>query len=505
MATRHEQVQAHRFVTRRIVSALLSGEPETTERPLRRLGLSLFASLIMAAIVFAVVGIIGFLSPSGGKPADGDLVIMRETGARFAVVAGTLHPILNWSSALLFVGADKPTVKQMSRKSLGRLPVGDPIGIPGAPDPPPARASLLRPPWTLCNVAGIQGSDQPTTHLLVGRTPAGDALPADTPFLVTVAGGDRYLLWQNRLNKISTQAALTALDLSGAPVIRVAPQFINGITRGPDLAAPAIAGLGRSSGRTIAGVQGVLGRVYRNSQSFYVLTGDGLAPIGEVSARLLLASGGAPIEISAAEAAQHATAPIEDEAFPRTVPRVTVGPTGLAMLCAVFSGDEGDGTLSSVYGLRPAGAESLAIAPAEARVDADGIALVDRVLVPHGHGAVVRAQPAPGVKGAGVVYVVTDLGVRYPVRSTDKVDALRALGYGGYTPVVVPAAVLTLIPSGPVLDPDVAGRFYRPAAAPASTPTPTQTPTQTPSKVASPSQSASSGQSGQSGRPSSSR
>lgn len=412
MVTRHEQVQAHRFITRRIVSALLSGEPETSERPMRRLALALFASIIVAAIVFAVVGIYGFLNPSGGKPVDGNLVIMRETGARFAVVDGTLHPVLNWSSALLFVGAAKPTVKQMSRKSLATLPVGDPIGIPGAPDPPPARSALLGPPWTLCSVPGIQGSDQPTTHLLVGRAPAGEALPAETPYLVALADNERFLLWQDRLHRISSQAALIALDLSGAPVIRVAPQFVNGITRGPDLAPPAIPDIGKPTDRRIAGVPGVLGKIYRSGQSYYVLTANGLAPIGEVSARLLLASGGTPTDITAAEAANNATRPIEDETFPKTVPRVTVGPAALAMLCAVFRNELGDGKLTTVYGVRAAGAESLAIAPTQARVGADGVASVDRVLVPHGRGAVVRAQPAPGSNGVGVVYVVTDLGVR---------------------------------------------------------------------------------------------
>ena len=57
------RLQAYRFVTRRIVSALLSGEPETTERPMRRFGLAVFGSAMVAAIVFAGVGVVGFLFP----------------------------------------------------------------------------------------------------------------------------------------------------------------------------------------------------------------------------------------------------------------------------------------------------------------------------------------------------------------------------------------------------------------------------------------------------------
>ena len=104
MPSRHEQVRAHRFVTRRIVSAMLSGEPESTELPARRLAMALFGSLIVATIVLAVVGVIGFVNPTGGKPEENDIIIMRETGARFVYVEGTLHPVLNYASALLIVG-----------------------------------------------------------------------------------------------------------------------------------------------------------------------------------------------------------------------------------------------------------------------------------------------------------------------------------------------------------------------------------------------------------------
>ena len=44
MQSRRDQLQAYRFVTRRIVSAMLSGEPETTERPMRRFGLAVFGT-----------------------------------------------------------------------------------------------------------------------------------------------------------------------------------------------------------------------------------------------------------------------------------------------------------------------------------------------------------------------------------------------------------------------------------------------------------------------------
>ncbi|GIJ49684.1 type VII secretion protein EccB [Virgisporangium aliadipatigenens] len=498
MGTRHEQVQAHRFVTRRIVSALLSGEPETTERPMRRLALSLFGGVIVAAIVFAVVGIYGFLNPAGGKADNGDLVIMRETGARFAMVEGTLHPVLNWSSALLFAGSPSPRVKQMSRRSLAAFPVGDPIGIPGAPDPPPDKKSLLGVPWTLCSVPGIEGSETPTTHLLVGRTPAGGTLPGETTLLLTTGRGgsqQRFLLWQDRLYEIKDPSTLTALDLAAAPTYPVATQLVNGITRGPDLVPPDIAGKGQQSAIRLAGSPGVIGRVYRSGQSSYVLTTKGLAPIGDVTARLLTISDRA-VEITAGEAANLAEK-IEPEGFPTALPKVSTGRNDLSMVCSTFRGDERNGKISTVVGYQAAGSESLAIPPStNQNVSADGILAVDRVLVEHGRGAVVREQPVPGVNANGTVYLITDLGIRYALKDSGQVRAQEALGFAGYAPVPVPAQLLALVPSGPTLDPAAAGQFFRPTPA-GPTPsggngsgggagTPTPPPSPTPSRSPTP-------------------
>src|SRR5262245_16043321 len=117
MRTRTEQVQAYRFVTRRIVSALLSGEPETTERPMRRFGMAIFGSSMVAAIVFAGVGVYGFINPAGGALEDKSIVIERETGARYVFVNGKLHPVLNYASARLIVNEENPVMKTVSQRS----------------------------------------------------------------------------------------------------------------------------------------------------------------------------------------------------------------------------------------------------------------------------------------------------------------------------------------------------------------------------------------------------
>jgi len=53
----------------------------------------------------------------------------------------------------------------------------------------------------------------------------------------------------------------------------------------------------------------------------------------------------------------------------------------------------------------------------------------------------------------GVLYLVTDLGVRYQVPSP---DVLAMLGYAGVTPVPLPAEIVALLPTGPGLYPQAA-------------------------------------------------
>ncbi|GAA1851210.1 type VII secretion protein EccB [Asanoa iriomotensis] len=466
MRSRQEQVQAHRFITRRIVSGLLTGEPETNELPMRRFGLALFGSVMVAAIVFAIIGVIGLVNPGGGKPATGELIIMRETGARYVLVDNTLHPVLNWSSALLFAGNENPTIRQMSRDSLGAYAVGEPIGIPGAPDPPPDRAALVRLPWSVCSTPP-QGTGGPSTTMFVGREPGrGEALGTRRALLVTTppdASGPAatYVVFDDRRFRVVDEVTLTALELAAVNPVVVGKAFLNGVSGGPDLRKPRIDGAGDTSSRRIGGDRGEIGQVYRAGQQRYVLTRDGLVTIGDVSARLLLADDPREIEISAADAAAALVrgASVEPKGFPAALPEIPPTQAADPMLCAVHEGGVTPRVrrYAAVASGLPAGAGS-AGGPG-----ADGVGTADRVVVDSGKGALVRVEPAPGVKADTTTYLITDQGYKFPLRDEGQVNAAAALGYGGADPLPVPANLLALVPNGPVLDPGAAQRFVRPS------------------------------------------
>jgi type VII secretion protein EccB len=477
MQTRREQVRAYRFVTRRIVSALLSGEPETTDLPMRRLGFALFGSVMLAAVVFAGVGVYGQLNRGGATPREHTLIVARETGARYVYVQGRLYPALNYASARLILGDAVPDVRTMSQRSLRGVPRGHPVGISGAPDELPDRSSLLSLPWSVCSAPRSADLPTPVTHLLVGTQPRGGSPVGDDALLVGV-DTDRYLIWHNRRLWVRDRGVLAALGMASATVIPVGQALVNGITAGPDVAPSPLRDLGKPSSRRINGRTPLVGQVYHVGDQHYVLTAEGLVTIGEVSARLFLGGTVTDEEITADEAGRNQVdRRIEQDGFPATVPRLHPVSGSQSAVCASYRGgtDAAHRTVTvEVFDGVPA---ELSVSSTDlAGQVAGGVRTADRVAVGGGHGALVRTLPQVGATAPGTtMYLVTDQGVKYPLSARD--DPQTALGYAGVNPVEVPAELLALVPTGPILDATVARNFTgRPAPAPTTTPRPSGSP-----------------------------
>src|SRR5215475_14539605 len=158
-------------------------DPDPAASPLRRIGGSLVASVLVAALAVAAVGVYGVLRPGGSTSwRTGNAVIVEEeTGARFVYRDGVLHPVLNYSSAVLVLGQPSPPRVRVSRSSLAGVARGPVLGIAGAPDALPAAADLLTQAWTLCSrPAADRSSAAPDpaleSVLLVGSAVAGRAL-----------------------------------------------------------------------------------------------------------------------------------------------------------------------------------------------------------------------------------------------------------------------------------------------------------------------------------------
>src|SRR5690606_34517990 len=81
-----------------------------------------------------------------------------------------------------------------------------------------------------------------------------------------------------------------------------------------------------------------------------------------------------------------------------------------------------------------------------AALDADDMQAT--VEVAPGSGVLASTAPAPGVSGTGL-YLVSDTGLKYPVADA---ETAAALGLAAEAALAVPEELLSLLPTGPLID-----------------------------------------------------
>jgi len=469
MQNRRDQLQAHLFVVGRLVSGLVRGEPDAPETPMRRSTTSTFAGVMVAVIAVAGFAVFGLIRPGGSKAfrEPGTIIVEKETGSRFMLIDGLLRPVLNAASAKLLAGSSGQ-VRSVSARSLAGIAHGSPVGIPGAPDALPGPANQSFGPWLICSPQGTDatGVKRPVVTLAVGSNTAVSGLPTDQGVLVTNPDGTAYLAWQNTRLRINSRAALLALGYGTAQAAPVALGWLNALPAGPDLQAQQVPGRG-GSGPPVMGLSTRVGQVLAVSgtdgkQDFFLVRQDGIAPLTRTDAALLLGDPGSaiaypdgvvkpiPITAAALAAAPRSSTDAVTPGFPPEPPQL-VNPSAeqrkVPCVREVF---------------RSAAGPDLQVAFVDpAQVGATGVVAVgpgrdaraaDRVTVPPGGGLLVQAVPEPNVN-TGALFLVNDLGVKYPLPTP---DVAGALGYDVSTAVPVPAITLSFLPTGPVLDPEAA-------------------------------------------------
>ena len=184
-----DNLQAHRFINRRVRAALLDGNADG-ERPLSRLGAGTYAGIFVSVALLAVAGIVGVLRPGGSRAwsEPGAFIVESETGGRYVFLDGVLHPVLNYASGKLLLG-EQLHVVSVSVRSLESAPHGPPVGIASAPDSVPDAAHMAGSTWSVC--AGGDASDGGRFHTAVfpGRAADGSAVPNGQGYLLRGADG----------------------------------------------------------------------------------------------------------------------------------------------------------------------------------------------------------------------------------------------------------------------------------------------------------------------------
>lgn len=462
MTSRSDELRAHRFAVRRLVGVVITQRVDADAGPWRRGSGAALASVALGLVCLAVVAVAALVAPAAADWRRTDAVIVeRETGARYVYLDGVLHPVLNYASARLIIGAADAPVVQATRHQLTAVAHGGSLGIAGAPDSLPAAVDLMNSDWSVCSVgSGAAGNVSTSVAgvVLAGVGVAGRPL-ADGAILGRVPGGMEYLIWHGRRFLVRHPSiVLTALGLIGATPTPLATALVDTLPAGADLDVIRVPGAGARS--AVAGLP--IGEVVTPGKeagvdTYAVVTAGGLAVISALAAAILLNDPatprpGVPVDIAKPEfaSAPHPPSPGPSDWPPAApemgrvdgavcVPVDATGVVGGVVLGAALAGELAAGGLAA--GGLAAGGLAAGGLPA-----GDAVAPV-RVVVPPGRGVLVRGATAPGVDG-GAVCLLTDAGRCFPVADT---DALASLGYGATKPVALPATVVALLPRGVTL------------------------------------------------------
>lgn len=460
MPSRRDQVEAYSFAAGRLRSALVRAEPDAPRPPLRRTPIGLIIGAVLALLALGGVAMLALLRPasSPGWQQPGTLIIEKETGNRFLLTEGRLHPVLNYASARLLLPRKFQTAA-VSARDLAGIPHGGRVGIEGAPDLLPARPGGRT--WLVCATSTTAADGRTTPHLTVRLDqPMGTALGAA---LVSGPDAGLYILHNGRRLKVTASWVIRALGYAAVPPVPVTSSWLDTVPAGPDLASITVTGRG-SAGPGGARVGQVASSTLpgQPTQYFLVLAG-GLVPLNETVVALILgdpqtraAYGNDAVRTVPVDLATATVLPVPAWAqLPVLPPAVSLW-AGRVLCLRLDTTVETATAPSATPSTDPAtDGSSLVVLPA---ADADappirepntqaGPKVADGFAAPPSGGALVRTRPAPGAAGVGL-YLVVETGVKYPLADD---AAATALGFAPAAAVPVPATLLALLPTGPTL------------------------------------------------------
>ena len=441
--SRREQLQAYRFMQRRVRTALLDTDPDTNDAPLSRMAAATYAGIMVAILVLAGAGIYGVFN-RGGSAAwkkAGTLITERETSREFVYLDKTLYQVENVTSAQLVLGP-RMSVLDVAHNSLRNTRHGGIIGIRGAPEDTPKPKDVAGSTWSVCAAGNLTAPSAVPMQIQPGVKAAGVPL-ADTSGLLLRAPQGTFLLAQNHVYLIPP-AWLTALSYGSAtPGVRVTDAFVASIPRGQTLQPlTGLRGFG-TTGSTlgVGGRHTRIGQVLQDRTDrrlYYLVVSGGIAPLTELQARLQLADGSTQRLQGAVRALvvdPDALNAIPKKTLPEVPPRDQQAPVSRPAPLTPYAGEQ----VCVVY--PPTSAAPTVVYGRYVPVaNTSGL-----VRLPLAAGAVVDV---PSAATAMATYFVSDAGVAFPVRS----PALSQLGLDGVPHARVPSGVLGAIVSGPELD-----------------------------------------------------
>ncbi|QUR66516.1 type VII secretion protein EccB [Mycobacterium spongiae] len=450
------QVSGWRFLLRRLEHAIVLRDTRMFDDPLQFYSRSFTLGAVVAILIMAGAGLLAYFKPLGKLSGDrllteGSLLSDDATHQLYVILSGRLYPVYNLTSARLVLGkpANPATVKS---SELGKRPIGQTIGIPGAPYATPVSAANSS-IWTLCDTVARAEAASPVvrTALLavpLQFDPSVDPLKADEAVLVSYKSRTWIVRPQGRHAIDLTDRALRsamAIPMTARPT-PISEGMFNAL---PDLGSwqlPPIPGAGEPNSLGLPpGL--VVGSVFQSETSYrsqhFVVLSDGIAPINADTAEVLRdkeSYGFAEPPWMLPNLVVDIPHTVYDSPLPDEPLKIVSGPAD-STLCWTWTWQSGSGDESPQTAV--ISGRHLPIPPSTMRLGAKQIHNTATVFIDGGKFVTLQS---PDPRHTELMYYIDPHGVRYGVPNA---EGARALGLN--SPNNAPWEIIRLLVDGPVL------------------------------------------------------
>ncbi|WP_436777684.1 type VII secretion protein EccB [Yinghuangia sp. YIM S09857] len=494
MASRREQLDAYNFARRRLVAGFLQpvqagGSEEKAPRPFR----AILPGIIVGALILTAFGVYGLIRPGvpPGWKNKGSLIVGRDSASRYVYLEGKLHPVLNIASGRLLLDPGKFKVNLVPEKALNSVDHGAPLGIPEAPDRLPSAKEVRRTKtWTVCERPlvtadhRVDANGKPQRSLFIGAAPKSGVLQGAEALFVKqhedkaedAAKAPSFVVQNGRAYKIASNQVRTVLALDAVKPQMVTKEWLDTLEPGQDIDFPTIPNYGTRADIDIPEQFRTVGTVLQaeSNGQHYVVAEDAVLPVSPMVAALMRERPDArdkvykdrpptvfPVAVSELGATISQGTPYAAEKgwpaeLPQTVNRVEAAvDKGRTTLCNTYTGTYSGGVAQTQ--------QSAWTALPERLVDGMG-----GVYVEPGAGALIREVTGRDDDKTGIVFLITDAGLRHqivndpprdggaaPAPGADSEAKIR-LGYKGVEPTPVPRSWTELMPVSVPLSVDAA-------------------------------------------------
>ncbi|WP_242670404.1 type VII secretion protein EccB, partial [Mycobacterium decipiens] len=223
------QVSGWRFLLRRLEHAIVRRDTRMFDDPMQFYSRSAALGIVVAVLILAGAALLAYFKPQGKLGAT-SLLTDRATNQLYVILSGQLHPVYNLTSARLALG-NPATPATVSSSELSKLPMGQTIGIPGAPYATPVSGGSTS-IWTLCDTVARADTASPAVQTAVIAMPlvidpAIDPLQANQAVLVSYQDRTWIVTHKGRHAIDLTDRALTSS--MGIPVTARATPISEGM------------------------------------------------------------------------------------------------------------------------------------------------------------------------------------------------------------------------------------------------------------------------------------